>query len=117
MFYGANAEIFKRAEILRTNPTKEEALLWKRINENQLGYRFKAQHPVANYIVDFYCHKFKLVIEVDGGIHFESDIREKDKGRTEELEIYGLKVIRFTNEDILNRIEWVVDEIKHHLKK
>ncbi len=113
MFFGAKRDLFQKAESLRQNMTQAEKLLWNRLNKNQLGYRFKTQHPIDIFIVDFYCHKFGLVVEVDGEIHFSQ--QEYDAGRTADLEKYGLKVIRFTNNEITNDIEKVVSKIKDYL--
>ncbi len=113
MFFGAKRDLFQKAESLRQNMTQAEKLLWNRLNKNQLGYRFKAQHPIDIFIVDFYCHKFGLVVEVDGEIHFSQ--QEYDAGRTADLEKYGLKVIRFTNNEITHDIEKVVSKIKDYL--
>lgn len=113
MFYGANPEIFVKAKELRENMTEAEKILWSRLNNKQLGKRFKPQHPISIFIVDFYCHSKKLVIEIDGGYHKTQF--EYDKGRTSELEHFGIKVIRFTNEEVLNDIDKVLDVIKKHL--
>ena len=86
MFYGASGESFSKARALRRSTTESEKLLWKKIGGNQLsGFRFKRQHPVGYYIVDFYCHKARLVIELDGDYHNEADQRLYDTFRTEEL--------------------------------
>jgi cyclase len=69
MFYGASKLIFQKAEELRKNMTHAELLMWGILKGNQLGVKFRRQHPVSFYIVDFYCHELKLVIEVDGSIH------------------------------------------------
>ncbi|GAT64027.1 endonuclease domain-containing protein [Paludibacter jiangxiensis] len=113
MFYGAKRTIFQNAELLRKNMTPAETKLWENLNKSQLGVRFKAQHPIDIFVADFYCHKFKLVIEIDGGIHEYQ--QAYDDGRTAELEKWGLTVIRFTNEEVLNDIEKVVDSIKRYL--
>ena len=110
MFYGAKPDLFEKAKMLRNNMTLTEKQLWCRINKNQLGVRFKAQHPIDIFIVDFYCHKCRLVIEVDGQYH--NYLKEEDSNRTNELESFGLQVIRFTNEDILFKIESVIEKIK-----
>jgi very-short-patch-repair endonuclease len=113
MFYNASPEIFRRAEELRNNMTETEQVLWEKIQKSQLGVRFKAQHPIERFIADFYCHKAKLVIEIDGKIHdFQ---KEYDSGREAELEKYGLKIIRFTNDEVLNNIDWVIEKIKLNL--
>ena len=71
MFYGAKRNIFQRAKELRKNMTVTEQLLWRRLNKKQLGVRFKRQHPIDIFIADFYCHQYKLVVEVDGEYHKE----------------------------------------------
>jgi very-short-patch-repair endonuclease len=113
MFFCANRTIFQNAFDLRKDMTVAEKKLWSCLNKSQLGVRFKAQHPVDIFIVDFYCHKSKLVIEVDGEIHLSQ--KEYDDGRTAELERLDLRVIRFNNEEVLNDIETVVEKIKSHI--
>jgi len=78
MHYGASNIIFQRAEELRKNSTKEEEIVWGFLCGNKLGVKFRRQHPLSNYIADFYCHSLKLVIEIDGGIHLRSDIKFND---------------------------------------
>ena len=113
MFYGAKRTIFQNAFELRKELTVAEKKLWSHLNKNQLGVRFKAQHPIDIFIVDFYCHKFKLIIEVDGGIHLSQ--KEYDDGRTAELEKWDLRVIRFKNDEVINDIEGVVHKIKRYI--
>ena len=92
--------------------TKAEVALWERLRKKQLkGYRFRRQHPVARFIVDFYCHALKMVIEVDGGYHREPEQKEHDLARTKELEDMGLMVIRFSNEEVLQGIDLVIAKI------
>ena len=110
MFYQAKVDIFSKAALLRNNMTLAEKKLWQRLSKNQLGVRFKAQHPIDIFIVDFYCHKLKLVIEVDGLIHNEQ--KDYDEGREKELENWDLFVIRFTNDEVINDIENVILKIK-----
>ena len=114
MFFGAKRTIFQHACELRKDMTPAEEFLWSRLNKSQLGVRFKAQQPIDIFIADFYCHKHKLVVEVDGEIH-ESQ-REYDENRTAELERFDLKVIRFTNEEVFRDIEKVIEQIKGYLK-
>ena len=75
MFYGASHLIFKRAEELRNRMTSAEEILWKHIHINEWKLKFRRQHPIWNYVVDFYCHGIKLVIELDGGIHDAEDVK------------------------------------------
>ncbi len=88
--------------------TEAELLLWERIRKNKNeGYRFKAQHPIGKFIVDFYCHKALLVIEIDGSVHNDKIVAERDEGRELEISNLGIKVIRFTNEEIYNDLDKV----------
>ena len=114
MFYNASPSIFQKAEELRNNMTDAERLLWLRLSKSKLGVRFKAQHPINIFIADFYCHKYKLVVEVDGEIHKVQE--EYDAGRTVELERFGITVIRFTNEEVFTNVDSVIDRIKAYLK-
>lgn len=112
MFYGAVKPIFQRAEELRKNPTYEESLLWQYLKANQLGVRFKRQHPIWMYIADFYCHELKLVIEVDGSIHSVKEVIENDIIRQEDIISLGIKIIRFTNAEIRTNINNVIERIQ-----
>jgi imidazole glycerol-phosphate synthase subunit HisF len=111
MFYGASWLLFERAKKLRENMTGAEVVLWEYLRQHPLGYKFRRQHPVGIYIVDFYCHKLKLVKEVDGSIHGEPEVRDADIERQRQLELDGLKVMRFTNEEVLKKKEIVIEEI------
>jgi len=83
MFYRAPASIFKKAAMLRGNLTSAEVKLWQRLRGNQiLGLRFKAQHPIDLYIADFYCHRAKVVIEIDGLNHCTKVQKFGDEIRT-----------------------------------
>ncbi|MDD5216037.1 MAG: DUF559 domain-containing protein [Methylococcales bacterium] len=100
------------AQALRKNQTDAEGLLWSRIRRKQiLGVQFKRQKPIANYIVDFYGVEAKLVIELDGSQHFESDALAYDFERTKVLESLGVKVIRFDNLQVFNELESVLAAI------
>jgi very-short-patch-repair endonuclease len=113
MYYGAKPELFRLAERLRKNATTAEKTLWKYLKQfRSEGFVFRRQHPLDFFIADFYCDKIKLVIEVDGDIHLSEKNIEYDDNRTGELERFGLKVIRFKNEEIMNDPERVISEIK-----
>ena len=96
-------------------PTEAEKMLWEYIRSEQLWFKFNRQHIVGDYIVDFICLEKGLVIEVDGGYHSEYEQMQRDECRTEHLEDMGLKVIRFSNEEVLNNIEGVLDNIRKEL--
>lgn len=117
MFYKASPLIFERAKALRMNPTQAEKKFWDILRKKQiLGLRFKHQHPINRFIADFYCHKIKLVIEVDGEIHDLSQNKERDENRTAELEEYGIEVMRFTNKEIFDEIELTKKKIEEKCK-
>jgi len=111
--YGASSEIIKRAAELRKNLTEAEKHLWCKIGKHQVnGLRFRKQHPISKFIVDFYCHTALLIIEVDGDVHLNEEVTERDEGREHELRKLGLNVLRFTNYDVLNNIDGVVEKIR-----
>ncbi|MBI9064006.1 MAG: DUF559 domain-containing protein [Marinilabiliaceae bacterium] len=111
LFYGANADIRRKAKNLRQNITHAEKLLWVRLRNRKLcGLKFRRQHPIYFFIADFYCHEKKLVIEVDGEIH--KFRRTYDEARTAELERLGIKVIRFTNDQVVNNMKEVLKHIQ-----
>ncbi|TMI62680.1 MAG: endonuclease domain-containing protein [Bacteroidetes bacterium] len=108
MFYKADPLIFAKAKELRNKTTAEENVFWLRLKETFAGYKFRRQHPISNYIVDFYCHKLKLVIEIDGPIHEQGDVKENDTRRQNDLENLNLTILRFTNAQIKLEIEKVL---------
>jgi len=117
MFYGARPLIFERAKYMRLHMTNPEKKLWEHVKKNQiLGMRFISQHPISYYIADFYCHKIKLVIEVDGNSHLSEEAQEYDKGRKAEFEKFGITELRFKNEIIINDIDKVIKEITYICK-
>jgi very-short-patch-repair endonuclease len=116
MHAGAKAELFKLARELRKNQTDSEKALWKVLRGfRPSGYVFRKQHPIDIFIADFYCHKLRLIIEVDGEVHFSEEAREHDDGRSAELEKIGIRVIRFTNEQVLNNEDIVIRRINNYI--
>ncbi len=116
MYYGASNLIFKRAEELRKVMTHEEEIIWNELSGNKLGVKFRRQHPLLFYIADFYCHELKLVIEIDGLIHSKEDIKINDEERQTEIEALGIKIIRFTNKEVVHSLEKVLTLIMNHIK-
>jgi very-short-patch-repair endonuclease len=113
MYFGANKELILQARELRKDMTRVEAILWSFLRRQRVnGLIFRRQHPIDIFVVDFYCHKHKLVIEVDGGVHDLPEIIEKDENQTCELEQYGIRVIRFSNEEVITETEKVIEKIK-----
>jgi cyclase len=116
MFAGADHLLFKRAAELRKQQTYAEEVLWGYLRTKPFGFKFRRQHPYLNYILDFYCHQLKLVIEADGSVHEKEDVKENDAVRQSHLEDHGLTVLRFTNDQIRNKPEDVIARIEHHLR-
>lgn len=114
-YFNASDEILRRAKLLRKEMTETEALLWDELRNFKLGIKFRRQHPIGRFIVDFYCHQAKLVVEIDGSVHQLETQKERDENRTYELQKLGLKVIRFDNQDIITNISTVIKEIEKHL--
>ena len=108
-------ELKPKAQVLRKNATKEENLLWYnflRLYKPQ----FRRQYVIGDYIVDFYCHKAKLVVELDGSQHCESEAMEYDQMRTVYLQSQGLHVLRVSNLDVMRRFVDVCDAIDQTVK-
>jgi very-short-patch-repair endonuclease len=103
----------KRARELRKNQTEAEGVLWQRLRNKQLnGLKFRRQHPISGFIVDFYCFELKLAIELDGQVHIENDQREQDDYRANVLTDKGVTILRFWNSDVINRLEKVLETIE-----
>ena len=118
MWKGAPSDSFSKAQFLRRNETIAEKLLWEKLRNNQLGgLKFRRQHPVNIYIADFYCHKFKLIIELDGDYHNQEEQKQKDEVRTEVLRLNDLKIIRFKNEEVEQDINQVLTTIKNKIEQ
>jgi very-short-patch-repair endonuclease len=98
----------------RKEPTRAEQLLWEALRGNQLGQRFRRQHAILSFIVDFVCLEAKLIIEADGEIHLDQG--EYDTQRTEMLASLGYRVIRFANQEIEEKLVNVLTLIKNELK-
>ena len=117
MFYKSDPLIFSKARELRKNLTPAEQTFWLRLKEKFPEYKFRRQHPISIYIADFYCHKIKLIIEIDGSIHDSEEAKLNDKKRQQDLEDLNLTVIRFTNDQVKNEIETVIEMISSTIKK
>jgi len=111
MFNEANPFVFELAKGLRKNMTAAEMILWGYLKAGITGLKFRRQHPLGIYVADFYCHQIKLIIEVDGSIHNKQKIKEYDLERQDNLMSDGYTVIRFSNQQILNDIQFVLSTI------
>lgn len=103
--------ILARAREMRHPQTPTEAALWRVLRNRQTGFKFRRQHPIYRFIIDFYCAQAKLLIEVDGESHLEPEQISYDSARTEYLENLGYKLIRFTNDDVRYNIQAVAAAI------
>tara|TARA_R110002167_G_scaffold157177_1_gene352038 strand:+ start:153 stop:545 length:393 start_codon:yes stop_codon:yes gene_type:complete len=116
MHHGATPSVFRNAAKLRASMTETECILWNYLKNKPQGFKFRRQHPIAGYVLDFYCHRLKLSIEIDGGYHLKQEQIEKDKERTMYLEDIGISEIRFTNNQVINEFEALIDEINSILR-
>ncbi|RKS55157.1 leucyl-tRNA synthetase [Gillisia mitskevichiae] len=105
--------LLEKAKKMRDNPTDAEKILWQQLKTKKLGSKFRQQHLIADFIVDFVCLSKKLVVEVDGGIHLSQE--EKDMERSRILNDLGFKVIRFKNEEVIGNIDSVLKQIENEL--
>ncbi len=105
-------EILVRCRELRINATNAEKLLWKLLRNRQLaGVKFRRQHALDRFILDFFCHEYQLVIELDGGQHAQPEKKEYDLMRTKALGKHGIRMIRFWNNEVLTNTEGVLQVI------
>ena len=104
-------KFFERRKELRNNCTPQETLLWSKLKNSQIGFKWRRQHSIGGYIADFYCPSKRLVIEIDGSQHFTKDSQEYDEIRTEFFKRLDIKVLRFTNAEINTNIDGVVQKI------
>jgi very-short-patch-repair endonuclease len=114
----AKPALFNLASQNRRISTEAEQVLWERLRGRRLnGFKFRRQHPIADFIVDFYCADVGLAIEVDGGYHGKNDQQVADEHRTAELNKLNVKVIRFSNHEVINNINDVLKQITLHLTR
>ncbi len=116
MFAGATADVRRFAIQLRANTTESEDKLWGYLKTKPKNFKFRRQHPFNLYVLDFYCHKLRLAIEVDGGYHFTRQQQEKDRDRTLEISKYKVDIIRFTDLEVIQDFEKVQNEIESIIK-
>ena len=112
MFYGASPSTFDKARLLRNNMTEAEKIVWEKLkNRKVFKAWFRWQHPIGSFIVDFYCHEYKLAIEIDGEIHLKTEVNEYDDGRSHDIEKLGIKILRFTNSEVFNNLKKIIVKI------
>jgi very-short-patch-repair endonuclease len=112
MHFAASGQGFANARVLRQVSTETEKRFWEAVRGGKLdGLKFRRQHPIGPYIADFYCHLYKLVIELDGSVHDEDEQQAYDQNRDAWMQEYGIVVMRFSNEAITTDLESVKQQI------
>jgi cyclase len=106
-----------KARVLRQEETKAEKILWQKLRNKKLGIKFRRQHPIDMYILDFYAPDIKLAIELDGSLHKEKENKEWDKDRTDYLNLKNIEVLRFWNSEIENDLENSLNKIRNKIKE
>jgi very-short-patch-repair endonuclease len=118
IYFGAGPEILRIAGDLRKSMTPAEKVLWERLRNRQVkGHRFRRQHPIKDFVVDFFCFDAMLVIEVDGSVHLDPGQEERDEQRIMILNQLGIREIRFTNDEAINKTDQVIRRIETELSK
>ncbi len=114
LFY--NTELKQLSQQLRSNMTDAERLLWSKLKRKQLkGKQFYRQRIISDYIVDFYCPKANMIIEIDGGQHYTEEGLKKDKMRDEYMKGQGFKVLRFSDKEVFKNLKGVIEKIYENL--
>ena len=107
-------QLLEFAKTMRSNATDAEYLIWQLLRAKRfMNLKFRRQHVIAPYIVDFYCHELGLVIELDGSQHGTDDAIEYDAERTKFLEALGLTVVRYWNHEVLGRTDVILEHLWH----
>ena len=107
----------KYARKLRNNSTKSEVLLWLKLKGKQMkGYDFHRQKPLDNFIADFFCFRLMLVIEIDGASHLLEETQQKDKIKEQALNKLGLTILRFTDKEVYNEMNYVLQTIENYIE-
>ncbi|WP_442846925.1 endonuclease domain-containing protein [Leeuwenhoekiella sp. H156] len=109
------SDLKELARVLRKSQTEAEKLLWDAIRRKKLGVEFHRQIPLLDFIVDFYCHELGFAIEVDGSIHDTQFL--EDAHRAGQIEQYGIKILRFTNDQVFKDINSVIAAIKSEIEE
>jgi very-short-patch-repair endonuclease len=103
----------EKRKMLRSKMPEAEIILWSKLQKRQqLGYKFHRQYSIFNFVVDFYCPKLKLAIEVDGKSHLAEKAKEYDELRQENIELVNIEFLRFTNEQVYDNLKYVINQIR-----
>ena len=107
-----------QAKALRKNQTTAEKIIWRRLRNRQLAnFKFRRQHNIGRFIVDFYCDENKLIIEIDGDVHAYVEREKYDEEREKILESEGFKIVRYTNYEVYNNLDGVLEDILRKCEK
>jgi len=113
IYFGAGPELLRLVGDLRKSMTLAEKILWERLRNRHInGFRFRRQHPINDFIIDFFCYDEMLVVEVDGSVHEEASRKEWDEQRTMILKRLGIKEIRLKNDEVINHTDQVIWKIE-----
>ena len=116
-YFNKTSEKFKRKE-LRKKATKAEEILWNHLKEKQLsGFKFRRQYSIDQFVIDFYCTKVKLAIELDGSVHEADHMQIYDTAREEIIKTFGVTFLRFKNVEIFQKLDRVLDNISNKLSE
>ena len=103
---------------LRNNLTQAERVVWAKLRDKQMGgHKFRRQYSVDSYVVDFYCPVLKLAVEIDGDSHFEEGVEAYDQQRQAFIENFGIRFLRFTNREVFENLEGVLEAIRQSVKR
>ena len=115
-YYRSTEGTEENAQKLRKPLTPAEKIFWHCArNRGLLNLKFRRQHPIGPFIADFYCHEYKLVVEIDGDIHSNEEIRSYDLKRDLYMKNLGLSILRFSNDDVFKNMDWIEEQIKQHI--
>lgn len=110
-------DLKEKARNLRNNATRAERVFWSMVRGKQLGYDFHRQKPIGNFIYDFHCFKLNLVIEIDGATHLDKSVRENDRLKDEFAESIDLRIVRFTDDEVLGNADLDLDRLKRIIEE
>ena len=117
-YYGSSPKTEDRAKSLRRESTEAGKLFWKIVRNRAVnGLKFRRQHPIGHFIVDFYCHEVKLAIELDGDVHDVDEVKQYDKARQKIIEELGITLLRFDNEVIFTNPDEALVKILEYVNK
>jgi len=104
-----------RRRILRNKPTKFEDLMWNELRDRKLGFKFKRQYSLGNYVADFFCREKKLAVEIEGEVHRRASVQKYDVYRIRYMGALGVRVVRIQNEEIIKNLDQVLKKIRINL--